>query len=35
MKGNLYKYFETESDSGFCDDISVILIAKTKGSNPI
>ena len=35
MKGNLYKHFEAESESVFCDDISVILIAKTKGSNPI
>ena len=30
----LYKHFESESHSGFRDDVSVILIDKTNSSNP-
>ena len=31
---HLYKHFESECHSGFCDDVSVILIDKTDGSSP-
>ena len=34
MQEHLYKHFEIECHSGFRDDISVILIDKTDGSNP-
>ena len=34
MQEHLYKHFESEHHSGFCEDVSVILIDKTDGSNP-
>ena len=34
MQEHLYKHFESESHSSFRDDVSVILIDKTDGSNP-
>ena len=34
MQEHLYKHFESESHSGFHDDVSIILIGKTDGSNP-
>ena len=34
MQEHLYKHFESERHSGFREDISVILIDKTDGSNP-
>ena len=34
MQENLNKHFENECHSGFRDDISIILIDKTDGSNP-
>ena len=34
MEEHLYKHFESESHSGFCDDVYVILIGKTDGSSP-
>ena len=33
MQEHLYKHFESECHSGFCDDVSAILIDKTDGSN--
>ena len=30
----MYKHFESERHSGFREDVSVILIDKTDGSNP-
>ena len=33
MQEHFSKHFECESHSGFCDEISVILINKTDGSN--
>ena len=35
MQEYSYKHFESECHSGFCDDVSVILIDKTDGSKPI
>ena len=34
MQEHLYKHFESGRHSGFREDISVILIDKTDGSNP-
>ena len=34
MQEHLYKHFESEHHSGFREDVSVILIDKTDGSNP-
>ena len=34
MQEHLFKHFESECHSCFPDDISVILIDKTYGSNP-
>ena len=34
MQEHLYKHFESERHSGFREDVSVILIDKTDGSNP-
>ena len=34
MQEHLYKHFQSERHSGFCEDVSVILIDKTDGSNP-
>ena len=33
MQEHLYKHFESESHSGFREDVFVILIDKTDGSN--
>ena len=34
MQEHLYKNFESERHSHFRDNVSVILIGKTDGSNP-
>ena len=34
LQEHLYKYFESECHSGFCEDVPVILINKTDSSNP-